>query len=332
MVRFRVVPTGARSDGDVDSLAAFIRQMGLEGLRVEIETAPPTPGEPGVSSASLVIVGESQHYFIRLFPVLREWLRRGREQLALTVSAVASREAVEVQIRHDDSDRELVGIERALEGSSRRLIVFEDVATQNAVFGIPFGDVNAVHTFERTTSAPGVPVSSSLEPRKSSTLPITIFLSDEAAHDQVQAAVENLLAVVGLAVERADEPIFGSWFRRMWAGVIRVVHSPAGREATLVATHVVDTHLHLAQDAAIAAALMQNLGPVIAALESTKDAVVRVGSVVVVKVDGVLVVDQLTAAQQALLDHRPNLAMSPREFNEMLKAKQVGAPELTAPE
>jgi hypothetical protein len=153
-----------------------------------------------------------------------------------------------------------------------------------------------------------------------STLPITIYLSDEAIHEQVEAAVEDLLATAGLRVERRDDPVHGSWFRRMWATVIAVMRTPVGREAAMVAAHAADTRLVLAQDAAVTATLLQNVGPVIASLQPTKDAVVRAGALLIVKVDWVVTVPQLTAAQQLLLDHHPELARSPHEIIAALKA------------
>jgi hypothetical protein len=111
-----------------------------------------------------------------------------------------------------------------------------------------------------------------------------------------------------------DKPVIGSWFRRMRAGVNRAARSPAAREAALVAAHAADTRLVLAQDAAITATLLQNLGPVIASLQTTKDVVLRVGALLIVKRDWAVSVFQLTAAQQALLDHRPELATSPHEI------------------
>lgn len=149
---------------------------------------------------------------------------------------------------------------------------------------------------------------------KATVMPVTIYLSDERNHRQVEAAVEDLLAVIGMQVQVRDDPIVGSWFRRMWATLKEGMRSPAAQEAALVAAHVADTRLVLAQDAAVTATLLQNLGPVITALQPTKDAVVRVGALLIVKVDWIVHVFQLTAAQQAQLDHRPQLAASPREI------------------
>jgi hypothetical protein len=100
----------------------------------------------------------------------------------------------------------------------------------------------------------------------------------------------------------------------MRAAAKDAMRSPAAREGALVTAHVADTRLVLAHDAAITATLLQNLGPVITSLQPTKDAVLRIGALLVAKVDWVVNVFQLTAAQQALLDHRPQLAFSPHEI------------------
>jgi hypothetical protein len=144
-------------------------------------------------------------------------------------------------------------------------------------------------------------------------LPVTIYLSDEDACHEVEGAVEDLLETAGLAVLDREDPVVGSWFRRMWATVSRAAQSQVVRESALTAAHVADTRLILAQDATITATMMQNVGPVLASLQPTKDAVVRLGAVLIVKVDWEVRVIQLTAAQQAVLDHRPQLATSPRD-------------------
>ena len=92
------------------------------------------------------------------------------------------------------------------------------------------------------------------------------------------------------------------------------LQSPAGREAMLVVEHALDSRLVLAQDAEVTARLLQNLGPVLGALQPTKDAVIRVGALLIVKVDWTVNIFQLTAAQQARLDHHPQLARSPHEI------------------
>lgn len=150
------------------------------------------------------------------------------------------------------------------------------------------------------------------------TLPVTIYLSDASVHEQVEAAVDDLLAAVGFYVDERDDPELGSWFRRMRAAIGTAASSPAAREGALMAAHIADTRLVLAQDAAVTATLLANLGPVIASLQPTKDAVIRVGALLIVKVDWVVTVYQLTAAQQTVLDHRPDLATAPHEVTTIL--------------
>jgi superfamily II DNA or RNA helicase len=162
----------------------------------------------------------------------------------------------------------------------------------------------------------------------SETLPVSVYLSDEENHEQVIAAVEDLLATAGLVVEQRDEPVIGSWFLKMRATAKQAVMSPVAREAALTAVHAADTRLVLAQDAQVTSTLMQNLGPVLASLAHTKDAVLRIGALLIVKNDWTVQVIQLTAAQQATLDHRPQLSSSPRKI---LAALELSAENHPAP-
>lgn len=149
-------------------------------------------------------------------------------------------------------------------------------------------------------------------------MPISIYLSAEGPHRTVEEAVERLLRHAGILISTRDEPVTGSWFRRMQASAVRAARSPAGREAALTAAHMADSRWVLAQDATVTATLMQNLGPVLTSLQPTKDAVLRIGALLVVKVDWAVAVHQLTAAQQAALDHEPYLLTSPHHVSAAL--------------
>jgi hypothetical protein len=135
------------------------------------------------------------------------------------------------------------------------------------------------------------------------TMFVSMYLSDEGAHPAVETAVEMVLTQAGLVVVDRDDPVFGSWFRRVRAG-----------ELGAMAAHAADSRLVLAHDAQVTSTMLQNLGPVLTALQSTKEAVLRIGAVLIVKLDDQLVVHQLTAAQQLQLDHQPHLAMAPHEI------------------
>jgi hypothetical protein len=81
---------------------------------------------------------------------------------------------------------------------------------------------------------------------ETSTMPVTIYLSDERIHQQVEEAVEELLATVGLRIAHRDEPVAGSWFRRMAAAVKAGAASPLAREALVTAAHGADSRVSLA--------------------------------------------------------------------------------------
>jgi hypothetical protein len=48
-------------------------------------------------------------------------------------------------------------------------------------------------------------------------IPITIYLSEERGHQHVRHAVENMAAWSGLRINSGDDPVIGSWFRRIRA-------------------------------------------------------------------------------------------------------------------
>jgi anti-anti-sigma factor len=159
--------------------------------------------------------------------------------------------------------------------------------------------------------------------RPASTMPVTIYLSDEAVHEQVEAEVEALLAFAGLEIDDRDEPVIGSWYRRMQARLkaASTSASPLAREAAMTAAHAAEAKLVLGMDAEIAARFMENLGPLIVSLQPTKDAVIRLGAVLLLKVDWVVTVHQLTPAQQFKLDHDVAVPTTPLELIEAIRLK-----------
>ena len=155
--------------------------------------------------------------------------------------------------------------------------------------------------------------------------PVTIYLRDESTHRQVEAAVEDLIQAAGLQIIDRDDPVRGSWFRRMRARTRDVANSGLAREAAATAAHALDSRFVLAQDATVTAAMMQNLGPVLEALQPTKEAVIRVGALLIVKVEWTVAVHQLTATQQLQLDHHPQLLTSPPDILAALHLSPNGA-------
>jgi hypothetical protein len=90
----------------------------------------------------------------------------------------------------------------------------------------------------------------------------------------------------------------------------------------LTAAHAAENRLVPTQDAWVTATLLQNVGPTIAALHGTQNAVIRAGALLIVKAAGSVTVAQLTPAQQMLLNHQPDLAQSPHKI--LAALRQVG--------
>jgi hypothetical protein len=146
------------------------------------------------------------------------------------------------------------------------------------------------------------------------TFPISVYLADESGHHEVEEALVGLLRAAGIDLFERDDPVLGSWFRRMRGRVRDTFRSPVAKELADVIAHAADSRAVLAHDAAVTANLMQNLGPLLTSLQPTKDAVLRVGALLIVKVDWTVAVHQLTAAQQLRLNHQPQLLTSPSDI------------------
>lgn len=151
---------------------------------------------------------------------------------------------------------------------------------------------------------------------------LDVYLSDGAEHEVIEQAVVVWAASAGLDVVFREEPEIGSWYRRLWVRSKDAARGPVARELRDTAVHSAELKTRLAWEAQVTATLMAQVPPLLGALQPTKDAVIRLGSVLIVKVDGAVCVTQLTAAQQLRLNHRPELLRAP---NEILAALEIPA-------
>lgn len=335
-MRMRIDVAGERAAEEARSLLEELRWE--PGVSAALHPGPPGPDEPARFVESMVVGLTSPSLIRVLARVVSLWLGRQHRSVSLTITTEDNRRTLD--IRHGDTTEQVVERLSSLIDAGNMRGVSEgghdgDTATpavqadevvyySDGYSGISKAQANAQAEAEvaaRRVRESARYLSNSLS------FPVTIYLSDEEGHEQVEAAVEDLLALAGLRVEGRDDPVVGSWFRRMRAGIRQAARSPAAKEGALIAAHVADTRLVLAQDAAVTATLMQNLGPVITSLQPTKDAVIRLGAVLIVKVDWVVAVHQLTAVQQVVLDHQPGLVMAPREIVAALDAAVLKASE-----
>jgi Effector Associated Constant Component 1 len=318
LIQFEV--SGEAETADLHSLASLLRVEPTLAAAVQSATEPGV--DSSVSSVSMTVTLESAQQVRALVEAIEDWLRL---QSGIVLLKLTLPDGTRVEIHGSAETRIHARFEGELAWSDVTSVGIEGSAIQALTgIGVSYGDLHVWPAgewsprFYRTPDDYFGATARTPDSYDDLAMPVTIYLSDGSAHEQVEAAVIELLAQADLHVERQDDPIIGSWFRRLWAGADKVARSDIAREGALTAVHVADARLVLSQDAVITATLLQNLAPVIAALQPTKDAAVRVGALLIVKVDWVVNVVQLTAAQQALLDHRPSLAMSPHQIIEAL--------------
>ncbi len=162
-------------------------------------------------------------------------------------------------------------------------------------------------------------------PAASLSLPVSIYLRDEFGHEEVEAAVEELARSTGLSITDREDPVLCSWFRRLRVGLAGVAGSPAGQEVLADVAHRTELELVKRRDAEVTGLLMANVAPLITSLHDTKDAVIRLGAVLVVKYDWTLSVHQLTTRQQLILNHSPHLLCAPEKILEALGLPSAAA-------
>ncbi|MFD9891864.1 hypothetical protein ACFWY9_21190 [Amycolatopsis sp. NPDC059027] len=160
------------------------------------------------------------------------------------------------------------------------------------------------------------------------TMPVSIYLDENRDTERVQDAVEAFVRSAGGEVVERDEPVIGSWFRRLRARFRGAAASPLGAEARMFGVHALESRLVHSTDATVTATMMQNLAPVLSSLQPFANAVIRVGALLIVKAEGELMVHQLTTAQQLALDHQPELLKSPADI---LRALGLAEEPATAP-
>ncbi len=159
-------------------------------------------------------------------------------------------------------------------------------------------------------------------PEKTDTISISVYLSDAATASGVETEIENLLATAGLVAFDPEPPVIESWFRRQKARAAKAASTPAGKELIATAAHAVEAKTVQAWDAEVTSKMLANLGPVLTAIEPNNEVVLRIGAILIVKIDGSLGVYQLNASQQFALDHAPQLAKDAHEILRVLNPDQ----------
>lgn len=159
-------------------------------------------------------------------------------------------------------------------------------------------------------------------------VPVTIYLADGDEHQAVQQALVDLLNEYDFDVVDSLPPVRGSWYRAFVARTKDAVTSPGLKERARKVERGVELHLLQKQQAEIDSMQGDTVANLLTALAGTSDALIQIGSVLLVKVGGVPAVRNLTQQELIHLERNPQLLKTPHAILEALQDAKTQLPAL----
>ena len=151
-------------------------------------------------------------------------------------------------------------------------------------------------------------------------LPITVFMESgtQAEVEAVAEAVQSLVTEFHFDVFFKESGEWGSWFGRFFARSRQALTSEQLKDTMTRAERALEMQALLLPQAQIDATQAGAAANLIAALSSTPNAIVQIGSVLLIKVDGTPIVRNLTQIELSYLEHNKHLYRSPKDALEEL--------------
>ena len=153
-------------------------------------------------------------------------------------------------------------------------------------------------------------------PRK---VPVVVYISNEQDAEAVEEAVGQVLESFGMEVVVRKDPVHGSWYRKLTARTKDAVSKPEFQDRLAKMERALDMQVLLRGQAQIDAAQGTTVAQLISSLNNTPNATIQIGSVLLIKIDGVLAIRNLTQVELAHLERHPDLLKSPTVILEELK-------------
>lgn len=150
--------------------------------------------------------------------------------------------------------------------------------------------------------------------------PVMVFLDTHRPSDviEVSSAIRSFLSSLDLDLFFEGSGEWGSWFGRSFARSKKALTSQGVKETLTRAERALEIQtLHIPQ-AQIDAIQADGAAKLIAALGTTQTALVQIGSVLLIKVDGTPIVRNLTQIELSYLEHNKHLYKSPKDALEEL--------------
>ncbi len=145
-------------------------------------------------------------------------------------------------------------------------------------------------------------------------LPVTVFLDTRSPNQVVTVAkaIRALLSDLSYDVFFEGSGEWGSWFGRIYARSKHAFTSEQAKDALVRAERALEMQALLLPQAQIDATQAGAAANLIAALSNTPNAIVQIGSVLVIKVEGTPIVRNLTQTELSYLEHNRQLYKSPK--------------------
>lgn len=158
---------------------------------------------------------------------------------------------------------------------------------------------------------------------------VRVYTSDTGTGSRVAEELERMLVSFGFEVCDRESPILESWFQRIRVAFKVAFRSPQAADALVVAQRALEIQVYGRHQAEIDSQQGDAAAKVIESLSSTERAVVQVGSLLVVKLRGDLMMFTLSQLELAHLERRSLFRDPERILEELQRLKE--SPQETAP-
>jgi hypothetical protein len=162
-------------------------------------------------------------------------------------------------------------------------------------------------------------------------IPVAIYLENDKDRNATRKALRGLLEAFDIEVAEAWPQIRGSWFRSFRARTRRRMTSPEFRAHLAKLERALELQVVHKAQAEVDAAQGRAVAELITSLTSTPNAMIQAGSLLVIKIDGEIIVRNLTQAELLHLERNPALLRAPTAALHELQSLNAPAAELAKP-
>jgi CspA family cold shock protein len=148
---------------------------------------------------------------------------------------------------------------------------------------------------------------------------VQIYLESAEGATEVDESVLRILRELGAEIGYRPPPVVGSWFRGFRAKVTETVASEQFADLAQRVERALELKAIDSPQAQVDAAQAGAAADLIRSLEGQKNALVQIGSLLLIKVDGDLVVRNLTQRELAFIQKNPGSAANAKEILDRLQ-------------